>query len=76
MQKFLRFRDLQSRGIVNSWPALRHRIDHAGFPPGRKLGSNTRAWTEQEIELWLATRSSEKKLAPRRRKADQAEAAS
>jgi Prophage CP4-57 regulatory protein (AlpA) len=54
--KFLRFADLRDRGIVNSWPMLRRRIERDGFPPGRMLGPNTRAWSEQEIERWLASR--------------------
>lgn len=27
-----------------------------GFPPGIKLGPNTRAWTAESIEHWLDTR--------------------
>ena len=52
----LRFSDLRARGIVTTWPTLRLWIESQGFPPGRKLGPNTRAWTEQEITEWLAGR--------------------
>jgi DNA-binding transcriptional regulator YiaG/predicted DNA-binding transcriptional regulator AlpA len=56
MKKFLRFADLKAAGIANSWPMLRHRIERDGFPRGRLLGPNTRAWTEEEIDAWLASR--------------------
>jgi predicted DNA-binding transcriptional regulator AlpA len=64
--KFLRFADLKAAGIVNSWPMLRRRVERDGFPPGIMLGPNTRVWSEQEIEDWLATRPSVKKAAPPR----------
>lgn len=50
---FVRFKDLKARGIVQSWPSLRYKIRNNGFPPGRMLGPNTRAWTEAEIQAWL-----------------------
>jgi hypothetical protein len=66
MSNWLRFRDLKDRGIINSWPMLRRRIERDGFPPGRMLGPNTRAWSEKEIERWLASRPTAKKPTPRR----------
>jgi hypothetical protein len=54
MAKYLRFTDLKARGIVNSRPALKHRILYFGFPPGRLIGPNTRAWTEAEVDEWIA----------------------
>jgi len=56
MIRLLRFRDLKERGIVNSWPMLRRCIERDGFPPGRMLGPNTRAWSEVEIDAWLKHR--------------------
>jgi predicted DNA-binding transcriptional regulator AlpA len=53
---FIRFRDLQGRQIVASWPQLGRLIRDQGFPRGRMLGVNTRAWTEEEIADWLASR--------------------
>jgi predicted DNA-binding transcriptional regulator AlpA len=50
---FLRFKDLKARGIVVSWPSLRYKIEHSGFPPGRYLGPNTRAWTADEVQAWI-----------------------
>ena len=62
--KFLRFADLKQAGIVNSWPMLKRRIERDGFPPGRMLGPNTRAWDEAEVERWLASRPTAKKPVP------------
>ena len=56
MTKLIRFADLKARGIVRNWPTLRLWIEREGFPPGRHLGPNTRAWTEAEIEDWIAAR--------------------
>ena len=56
----LRFADLKARGIVGNWVTLRKRIEREGFPPGIKLGPNTRAWDEDEVKAWLATRAKRK----------------
>jgi predicted DNA-binding transcriptional regulator AlpA len=53
MTKLLRFRDLQARGIVKTWPTLKARIKRDGFPPGRMTGPNTRTWTEDEVDEWI-----------------------
>lgn len=67
MTTYLRFADLRRRGIINNWPSLKNRIDKNGFPPGRLIGPNARAWTEEEVQAWLADRPTERKPAPRRR---------
>jgi predicted DNA-binding transcriptional regulator AlpA len=54
LPSFVRYRDLKQRGIVSSWPQLRRMQEAYGFPTGRLLGANIRAWTESEIEEWLA----------------------
>jgi len=54
--KLVRFPDLKARGIIKSWPMLKRRIQRDGFPPGRMIGPNSRAWTESEIEQWLDSR--------------------
>jgi predicted DNA-binding transcriptional regulator AlpA len=54
--KLLRFRDLQARGIINNWPSLKARINRDGFPPGRMIGPNSRAWTEAEVDAWIKSR--------------------
>lgn len=56
MTKILRFNDLKARGIVANWNTLLRWIENGDFPPGRKLGANTRAWTEAEIEGWIQSR--------------------
>jgi predicted DNA-binding transcriptional regulator AlpA len=52
----LRFRDLKARGIANSWTMLKLRIERDGFPPGRMIGPNSRAWSEEEIDQWFKSR--------------------
>jgi predicted DNA-binding transcriptional regulator AlpA len=54
--RLLRFRDLKARGIVGNHPTLKRWVERQGFPPGRMLGPNTRAWLESEVEAWLASR--------------------
>jgi Prophage CP4-57 regulatory protein (AlpA) len=56
MITLLRFRDLKDRGIVSNWVSLKRRIERDGFPPGRMIGENTRAWLESEIDAWIASR--------------------
>src|SRR5262249_33889325 len=56
MTNLLRFRDLKTRGIANSWTMLRLRIERDGFPPGRMIGPNSRAWSEEEIDDWYRAR--------------------
>jgi|HubBroStandDraft_3_1064219.scaffolds.fasta_scaffold1049235_1 hypothetical protein len=55
-RRWLRFADLKGRGVVNSWPALKLKIKKQGFPAGRMLGPNTRAWTEEEVVEWEDSR--------------------
>jgi predicted DNA-binding transcriptional regulator AlpA len=54
--RWLRFSDLKAAGLVNSWPMLKRRIERDGFPRGRMLGPNTRAWSEAEVQAWLDSR--------------------
>ena len=53
---FLKFEDLKARRIVENWQTLHNWVAREGFPPGRKLGPNTRVWTEAEISEWLNSR--------------------
>ena len=64
MKRFLRFRDLQKAGVVRSRPCLALWIKTCGFPRGVKLGANTRVWSEDEIEDWLASRPTSPKSPP------------
>jgi predicted DNA-binding transcriptional regulator AlpA len=68
MQKLLRYTDLVERGLVRSRMTLKRRIDEQDFPLGRLISPNARAWTEKEIEEWLATRPTSRKPGPRRKK--------
>jgi predicted DNA-binding transcriptional regulator AlpA len=55
--RFVRFPDLKARGIAGSWAQLDNLIKKHGFPPGRMLSPNVRAWDdEKEVEPWLAAR--------------------
>jgi predicted DNA-binding transcriptional regulator AlpA len=54
--RFLRFADLRERGIIRTRPTLKNRIKRHGFPRGRLIGPNMRAWTEEEVADWLASR--------------------
>ncbi len=58
MSVFLRFADLKARGVVGNWMTLKRWIDRENFPPGIKLGPNTRAWDEALVAEWLAGRPS------------------
>ena len=49
-------RDLKERNIITSWPMLKRKVERDGFPLGFMLGPNTRAWFEDEINAWLASR--------------------
>jgi hypothetical protein len=66
MTSYLRFRDLKARGIINNWPMLKVRVERDGFPPGEKLGPNTRAWREDKVQAWLDSRPTERKPDPRK----------
>ncbi len=53
---FLRFPDLRDRRIVENRTQLKRLQVRENFPVGILLAANTRAWTEDEILEWLATR--------------------
>ena len=61
---FLRFRDIKARQIADSWSQLKNLQEKFGFPTGRLIGPHTRAWTENEIADWLASRPTEKLATP------------
>ncbi|WP_158665354.1 helix-turn-helix transcriptional regulator [Sinorhizobium fredii] len=66
MTRLLRFVHLKERQIVQNWPQLRRMVERYGFPPGLLLGPNTRAWREDEVEQWLASRPTAPKPEPRK----------
>jgi predicted DNA-binding transcriptional regulator AlpA len=53
---WLRFAQLQQRGIVKSWPQLKRLQEKYGFPKGRMISPNVRAWPEDEVDEYLASR--------------------
>jgi predicted DNA-binding transcriptional regulator AlpA len=55
-KNLLRYRDLVARKIITNRMTLKRWIDGQGFPPGFILGPNTRAWFEEEIDAWVASR--------------------
>jgi predicted DNA-binding transcriptional regulator AlpA len=64
VQKRLRYRDLEERGVVNNRPTLRNWIRDRGFPPGQLTGPNSRTWSEDEVQAWLDSRPTAPKAAP------------
>ena len=57
MLKLLRFKDLRDLGIVNNRVTLARWIEHEGFPPGRLLGPNSRAYPSDDVDTWLTDRA-------------------
>jgi len=55
--RYLRFRDLQRRGVVQTRQTLHTWIKHYGFPAGYKIAPNSRVWREDEVEAWIAERA-------------------
>jgi len=56
MIRLLRFKDLRERGIIANWPMLKRRIERDGFPVGKMIGPNQRAWIESEVDSWVKSR--------------------
>jgi len=68
MNRRLRFRDLQERGIVRNRVTLANWIRKQDFPPGQLTGPNTRTWGEDEVNGWVTSRPvASKPLLPARR---------
>lgn len=55
-KRLLRYHDLKERQIVNNRVTLNDWVKKGIFPPGFQLGERTRAWTEESIDEWLASR--------------------
>jgi hypothetical protein len=67
MTKWLRFADLKARGIVGNRTQLRRLIYNHGFPPGRLIGPNSRAYEDDKVERWLEQRPVAPKPSPKRK---------
>jgi hypothetical protein len=74
LRRWIRYRDLEAAGIVQNWTTLNFLIDEQGFPPGILLGRNTRCWDLSLVKAWLASRPTERKAIPIRRRAKQQQA--
>jgi prophage regulatory protein len=51
--KMLSLRDLREKGIPFSRQHIHRLIKHKKFPAPAKLGENTNAWPESEIDAYL-----------------------
>ena len=67
--KFLRYADLKPRGIPFARQHIRRLIDTRKFPEPVRIGANTIAWLESDIDDWLRERI---EASPRRRRAVEA----
>jgi len=65
--EWLSLADLQALGVITNWQTLKLWQEYYGFPLGRKLGPNSRRWSRDEVDTWLASRPVERKPKPRRR---------
>ena len=68
LEPHCRFDDLQRARIAESWQQLKRLQEFEDFPLGRLLGPNSRVWTVNEVKQWLATRPTERKVIPPRKK--------
>jgi hypothetical protein len=61
---YRRYRYLVEEGYVNNRATLKNRIKNNGFPPGVLLGPNDRAWTDEELADYVASRPTAPKQTP------------
>jgi predicted DNA-binding transcriptional regulator AlpA len=54
--KLLNYTDLVAMGVVRSRMTLWRMIQGQGFPPGILISANRRAWLEEDVRNWLASR--------------------
>ena len=66
---YLRFADLKARGVVRNWTTLARLVREQGFPAGTRVGAQTRAWEEAEVEAWLESRRITSPAGPHRPRA-------
>jgi hypothetical protein len=68
-RKLWRFKDLKAAGIVNSPMTLKRLIDSGRLAAGRLISPNARAWTDEEIEAFIASAPTARKSVARRHEA-------
>jgi predicted DNA-binding transcriptional regulator AlpA len=61
---FYRFNDLVAAGLVRNRTTLQRLIDNESFPSGVMIGRNTRVWPVADIEKWITTRPTARKVTP------------
>jgi predicted DNA-binding transcriptional regulator AlpA len=54
--QYLRFADLQRRGVVSNRMTLARWIRLEEFPPGLLMGPRVRAWSSEAVQEWLDRR--------------------
>jgi predicted DNA-binding transcriptional regulator AlpA len=54
--QYLRFSDLQQRGIVSNRQTLGRWIQNRHFPRGVMMGPGVRAWSVSVVQEWLDNR--------------------
>ena len=64
--KLIRYNDLVARGIVASRMTLWRLINEHGFPEGKLITPNARAWDKSEVDAWIAARPSARKASTRK----------
>jgi predicted DNA-binding transcriptional regulator AlpA len=62
LPRFVRFKDLRAAGIVDNWPTLLRLVDQQNFPEGVLLSPNIRAWNIDDVQKWLESRPTERKI--------------
>jgi predicted DNA-binding transcriptional regulator AlpA len=65
--KLIRYDELVAKGVVNSRMTLKRLIDSQNFPRGVLITPNSRAWREDEVETWIASRPAARKSSVGRR---------
>jgi len=55
-KKLLAFDELRPKGVPFSKPHLNKEIRNGRFPRPIKLGGNTNAWIESEVDAWIEAR--------------------
>jgi predicted DNA-binding transcriptional regulator AlpA len=63
--KLIRYNDLVEKGVINSRMTLKRLIDAQGFPRGKLITPNARAWDEAEVDAWIAARPTARKASTR-----------
>jgi hypothetical protein len=51
-----RLEDLRENGIATNYKQVKELGERYGFPPGKLLSANIRAWSVEAVNDWLKTR--------------------